>query len=628
MLNPSQKIRAHCTRTTSTGSQTGTLVIQGDRLRFHCDPPLLRSDFIPLHSISNVRFDGNKLTVWMPRQIHYQTDRGSLKDIYVAIHQHINKEDSETVDFNELLLFGPAQSQGIQGTIHLTTSELRFYANKPDSHIGVPLQDIDEVKLSHNILSLGSSVEIKFGTRSHTFTGANANKLYGFLMAIGYGGKRLSIPLFFWECLYKAGLMEWNVMCVLTDEALMVVPTNPYFGAFSGQGFLIPHNEVCQIDYNSKTAKITLLSGDEVTLRAEYATNRFKKLAETLCQWQSPSLQVGTSQSHKLKNQYLKSLVSSLELNHFLLGACGRLHAAKPMVLGWLALTGTELIFIPRNKDIEIDRFSLDTICRNDEFDTPLHYLALRINNETVAFAMAGGKDYLDAFFNSFQPPRRYLKWPEFRGIIKQIRQNNTPVVIITEKGPIISQFDHQNGLVLQVRIEDSPSLSQLKYISLKFDTSDGTYNFNCKVVETLDLADTQTRLITLHPPEQAAFYNLRSAIRIDFNAFVTALRIDLSDKQETIRGLLRNLSESGCGIEAKANLNHQESLLISFPSTAIPLEIIGTVVNIRQSNSPGYKYFGIQFSEDTPRNRRRINQFILRFQALDTEEDETAVEG
>ena len=78
-------------------------------------------------------------------------------------------------------------------------------------------------------------------------------------MAIGYGGHR-KIPLFFWECLYKAGLMEWNVLCVLTDEALMIVPTNPYFGTFSGQGFLIPHNGVPN-RLNSKAA--ARFNGDE-----------------------------------------------------------------------------------------------------------------------------------------------------------------------------------------------------------------------------------------------------------------------------------------------------------------------------------------------------------------------------
>ena len=121
-----------------------------------------------------------------------------------------------------------------------------------------------------------------------------------------------------------------------------------------------------------------------------------------------------------------------------------------------------------------------------------------------------------------------------------------------------------------------------------------------------------------------AAFFNLRSAIRIDLNAFVTAP--DRYQGQAREYEVFRNVSEAGCGIEAKQSSTSRKYPHFSFYH--LPPEIIGAVVNIRPSNSPEYKHFGIKFTDDSLRNRRRINQFILKAQALDAEEDESGTEG
>lgn len=627
MTYPIHKLRAHCTRISTSGAQTGTLVFHGDRLRFHCDPPILRSDFIPLHSISNVRFDGQQLTIWMPRQIHYQTEQGSLRDIYIAIHKYLNREDSDTLDFDDLLLFGNAHSKkGNNGAIHLTTSSLRFYADNPDNHLDVPLQDIQDVRLRSDILSLSSSVDIVLANQVRSFQGKNANKLYGFLSAIGFGNGPKSIPLFFWECQYRAGLLDWDVLCILTDEALMIVPTNPYFGALSGKGLLIPHTEVSQIDYNPKSASINLMSGDSIQLSSNTGTNRFKKLSETLCSWQTPSLITGSRT--QIRHPYLKEKLKELNHQEFLLGACGRLGPNEPVILGWLSIGNNELVFIPRNKSAPLQHYSLGNLCRNDEFDTPSHLLALRSKDSSMAFAMSGGLDFLEVFHERFQLPRRYLIWNEFKNIFKEQKLKMKVVRVIKDNQVYHGVLDLESPFTVILDGQFRSKFISQEKIHFQFDNTDGTYQSMVKVERVGGNSREQQTLIHIVPPKRIAFYNFRSSIRVDLNTFITALRIDSEQKRDIIRGQLRDISESGCGIETKLGLTLQESLLISFPSPNLPLEIVGTIVNIRQSKSSDFFIYGIQFTDDSPRNRRRINQFISQYQAQDQLESEDIFKG
>lgn len=141
------------------------------------------------------------------------------------------------------------------------------------------------------------------------------------------------------------------------------------------------------------------------------------------------------------------------------------------------------------------------------------------------------------------------------------------------------------------------------EFLFVRVLTASGVATFECKV---LKVHFTPFPYVVTSFPESAVFSVMRQHERVDTDLICTAANLDRFVREgssDSIPALMKNLSASGCQIEASPSLAETgERVRLGFRLTAAGeehvLSIVSTVRAVKTFGEPGKRRFGLQFEE------------------------------
>ena len=573
-----------------------------DRLCFESNE--IPSEWIPFHSILGLETTGQTLTVLTRKGLaRYHSPDPGLAEFAAQLRRLKSTINTNEHPLQTQLLFEKAQVSGEQCRdscgVALDIERLRIFHNSPNLAADMPLNAI-------SLFQRRLSLEIRHKDQKRKIYGSCARRIAAFLNTMEHKkGLPYRAIVQSWQVLVSSPMIGYTALAVLSDKALIVHPLKWF-------------------DVHARSIEIRLSNIAELHFETHALSIHCKDDRSLKLVWDESAIKLGRRLGLLLTQTPVEEPVpGNLSEGAEICGASTLWLPSRIVRRGHMSVNRNRLLFSALGETTPSLSIPLQSICRNDDSDSPLNTLPLRSGQLQLLFHPKGGEAFVNRFYSSIKPPHRRISWESLSEPMRFAWLNEVAAHVQHGDGKSMSALIIVEDKRIMLQPLAGDAFDKIENLQIEFHTQHGRMRFQSRMISTQQGLNAR---FEISQPNHLELISQRAIARLNVDGWVQGipLAIDAENGEmlpcgPTASFEMRDISERGCGLSGTEEIAVGNRMLLGLdcldPSLHIQaicvyVHAMGPQMRWRKRDITVY-FYGFQFVLQTMGMRRKMNRLI-----------------